>query len=142
MKSAIFFVFTFISFSLAIKAQEIDDNTMVINQYFQQITSSQNTPALQTQSPQESYIEISQIGTSNRVISINGNDDIEKIQQSGNLNDYGNYRFKNNQQTNIQVNQQGNLNSLLIFGENSLMDKLIINQKSNFQSIVINNFSR
>ena len=66
--------------------------------------------------------------------------DSQDVTQFGNNNDYKYYTFYNKNNTNIVVNQEGNQNSLQIFGENSLMKDATIFQKSNFKSIVIKNF--
>ena len=42
----------------------------------------------------------------------------------------------------MQVNQEGTLNSVQVFGENSLMKDAKINQKSDFKSIVVKNYSK
>ena len=66
---------------------------------------------------------------------------IQNVQQIGNQNNYQYFSSYNSIQSNITVNQEGLLNSLQIFGENSLMKDVVINQKSDFKSMVIKNYT-
>jgi hypothetical protein len=123
-------------------AQEVDENTFIINQYFQ---NNQNNYSLINQSVvssnTETYVNLVQTGYQNNIYLNSLNKDTQTVHQTGNKNNYENYVNFNNEKTNKIINQEGNLNSLLIFGENSLMKNLMINQKADFQSIVIKNFT-
>jgi len=122
-------------------AQETDENTFIINQYFQ---TNQSNYSLINQSVvssnTETYVNLVQTGYHNNIYLNSLNKDVQTVNQTGNKNNYENYVNFNNEKTNKIINQEGNLNSLLIFGENSLMKNLIINQKADFQSIVIKNY--
>jgi len=122
-------------------AQETDENTFIINQYFQ---TNQSNYSLINQSVvssnTETYVNLVQSGYQNNIYLNSLNKDVQTVNQTGNKNNYENYVNFNIEKTNKIINQEGNLNSLLIFGENSLMKNLIINQKADFQSIVIKNY--
>lgn len=141
MKSLITaFLFVFV-FQTAI-AQETDENTFIINQYFQ---NNQNNYSLMNKTAvsnnAETYVNLIQTGYNNNIRLNSLNEDTQTVLQVGNKNNYENFVYFNNEKTNKTINQEGNMNSLLIFGENTMMKNLIINQKSDFQSIVIKNFT-
>jgi adenine deaminase len=89
----------------------------------------------------ETYVNLIQTGYNNNIRLNSLNEDTQTVHQVGNKNDYENFVYFNKEKTNKTINQEGNMNSLLIFGENSMMKNLIINQKADFQSIVIKNFT-
>ena len=62
--------------------------------------------------------------------------------QAGQKNNYEYYNYYSNENSNMQVNQEGTLNSVQVFGENSLMKDAKINQKSDFKSIVVKNYTK
>lgn len=134
------FLFVF-AFQTAI-AQESDENTFIINQYFQ---NNQNNYSLMNRTAvsnnAETYVNLIQTGYNNNIRLNSLNEDTQTVHQVGNKNDYENFVYFNKEKTNKTINQEGNMNSLLIFGENSMMKNLIINQKADFQSIVIKNFT-
>lgn len=136
--AAFLFVFAFMT---AI-AQETDENTFIINQYFQ---NNQNNYSLMNRTAvsnnAETYVNLIQTGYNNNIRLNSLNEDTQTVHQVGNKNDYENFVYFNKEKTNKTINQEGNMNSLLIFGENSMMKNLIINQKADFQSIVIKNFT-
>lgn len=141
MKSLIAaFLFVF-AFQTAV-AQETDENTFIINQYFQ---NNQNNYSLMNRTAvsnnAETYVNLIQTGYNNNIRLNSLNEDTQTVHQVGNKNDYENFVYFNKEKTNKTINQEGNMNSLLIFGENSMMKNLIINQKADFQSIVIKNFT-
>ncbi|MFD1314192.1 hypothetical protein [Namhaeicola litoreus] len=122
--------------------QSLDENSVIINQYFQ--NAGENLIGLNNSSAnssQTSYVNLVQTGFNNNIHLNSVNRDNQTVQQFGNNNSYENYVYYNTEKTNKTINQEGNLNSLLIFGENSLMKNLIINQKADFQSIVIKNYT-
>ena len=129
-----------------VMAQFSDENTEAINQYFQvnlnqpvqvKIASPKTDPNM------GSYVEIVQTGRDNN-ININSlqTGDEQMVSQSGQQNNYEYYNYYSNQNSSMQVNQEGNLNSVQVFGENSLMKDARINQKSDFKSIVVKNYSK
>lgn len=136
--TAFLFVFAF----MTAVAQESDENTFIINQYFQ---NNQNNYSLMNRTAvsnnAETYVNLIQTGYNNNIRLNSLNEDTQTVHQVGNKNDYENFVYFNKEKTNKTINQEGNMNSLLIFGENSMMKNLIINQKADFQSIVIKNFT-
>lgn len=64
----------------------------------------------------------------------------QTVNQLGSKNYYSFTDFYNSSAVNFSVLQQGNSNSLQIYGTNSLMDGMQISQKSNFKNIVIKNY--
>jgi hypothetical protein len=136
--AAFLFVFAF----MTAVAQETDENTFIINQYFQNNQNNyslMNRPAVSNNA--ETYVNLIQTGYNNNIRLNSLNEDTQTVHQVGNKNDYENFVYFNKEKTNKTINQEGNMNSLLIFGENSMMKNLIINQKADFQSIVIKNFT-
>ncbi|MCA0931260.1 hypothetical protein LCM02_02275 [Lutimonas saemankumensis] len=127
-------------------AQLSDSNTEVINQYFQvsvNETMVAKTDNVKTKPKAGAYVEIVQTGAENniRINSLQSGDE-QVITQSGQKNNYEYYNYYSNENSSMQVNQEGTLNSVQVFGENSLMKDAKINQKSDFKSIVVKNYTR
>lgn len=145
MKNIIFTILFGLSSCPALMAQISDSNTEVINQYFQVNVNQQvqtKSASTNTDSNFGSYVEIVQTGSENyiNINALQGGDE-QIVNQAGQKNNYEYYNYYSNQNSSMQINQEGNLNSVQVFGENSLMKDAIIFQKSNFKSIVIKNFS-
>lgn len=126
-------------------AQISDGNTEVINQYFQvnlNETIETNSKKPNSNLNMTSYANIVQIGSENN-IEINSlqTGDEQVVNQTGNNNNYEYYNYYSKENSSMQVNQEGNLNSIQIFGENSLMKNAKINQKSDFKEIVVKNYT-
>ena len=124
-------------------AQQPDDNTLAINNYFQLIS---NQPDLNKSkniySDKSSYSNVVQSGDENSVyINSLQVGDNQSVKQVGNQNNYEYYNYYSKENSSLKVNQEGNQNSIQIFGENSLMKNAVINQKSDFKSIVIKNYA-
>ena len=127
-------------------AQISDSNTEAINQYFQvNVNQAESvSPVKQKSSLKEgSYVEIAQTGTENNV-NINSlqTGDEQVVNQTGRKNNYEYYNYYSKENSSMQVNQEGTLNSVQVFGENSLMKDAKINQKSDFKSIVVKNYTK
>lgn len=133
----------FISFQSSIIAQQTDDVTLTINNYFQNITENPNIKNSSFQNSNiQSYVSTVQVGNENSVyINSLQTGDQQVINQTGNQNNYEYYNYYSNENSNLNVNQEGTLNSLQVFGENSMMKNAVINQKSSFKSIVIKNYT-
>lgn len=83
---------------------------------------------------------INQIGQNN-VIDISTHiNTSQEISQLGNNNYYSFIDYYSNSTNNFNVLQNGNSNSLQIYGTNSLINNISIVQKSNFKTIIINNY--
>ncbi|UCE92914.1 MAG: hypothetical protein JSV73_08805 [Flavobacteriaceae bacterium] len=146
MKRSVFAILFGLFSYPVLMAQLSDSNTEVINQYFQvsvnegKIAKSENAKI----NPKAgSYVEIIQTGVENN-ININSLQagDEQVVTQTGHKNNYEYYNYYSNENSNMQVNQEGTLNSVQVFGENSLMKDAKINQKSDFKSIVVKNYTR
>lgn len=144
MKNGIFTILLGLFICPVLMSQMSDRNTEVINQYFQ---VKMNEPiqtkivSPQTNSSKGSYAEVIQKGIENSVkINSLQAGDKQVVTQAGQQNNYEYYNYYSNENSSMQVNQKGTLNSVLVFGENSLMKDAKINQKSDFKSIVVKNY--
>lgn len=131
--------------SLMLNAQVSDENTFIINKYFQNVSSIESTvkQTLNTNSQKTDYagaaeLNILQSGNYN-FISINQSNNMS-VSQLGNNNSYNFSTYYGRNDLNIDVQQIGKNNAINIFGENSLINNMKIIQKSNNQSITINNY--
>ena len=68
------------------------------------------------------------------------NGDAQIVNQLGLKNNYEYYNFYSNENSSMQIKQEGNLNSVQVFGENSLMKDAIIYQKGSFKDVIIKNY--
>jgi len=126
-------------------AQMSDTNTETINQYFQVTQNEEvrtNTTSSTINQNKMSYVDIVQTGIENSIyINALQSGDNQIVNQTGSQNNYEYYNYYGKENSNLNVNQEGTLNSLQVFGENSLMKDAVINQKSNFKSVVIKNYT-
>ena len=131
------------AFQVNIVAQQTDETTLAINNYFQisdEKPANNNPSKLDTNI--QSYANVIQTGNENNTyINSLQSGDQQEINQKGSQNNYEYYNFYSQENSNLIINQEGNQNSLQIFGENSLMKNATINQKSDFKSIVIKNYT-
>lgn len=131
------------AFQATIIAQQTDKNTFIINEYFGVIGENhavKKSPSLN--SGIASYVNLMQTGRDNNIyIKSLQTGDNQVINQVGYKNNYEYYNFYSTEKSSLSVNQEGTLNSLQIFGENSLMKDAIINQKSDFKSVIIKNYT-
>ena len=126
-------------------AQFSDENTELINQYFQlNVLSTEVTEPINEISNYNSgsFVEVVQTGIENNIrINSLQNGDEQIVNQKGNKNNYEYYNYYSQENSAMQVNQNGTANSVQVFGENSLMKDAVINQKSDFNTIVVRNYS-
>ena len=143
MKTLIAFFILIIAFQADITAQQTDENTLIINTYFQTVSEMPiEKQATLPNTDTQSYVNLVQTGNENSIyIKSLQTGDNQAVNQTGNENNYEYYNYYSQENSNLQVNQEGTLNSLQIFGENSLMKNATINQKSDFKSIVIKNYT-
>lgn len=128
-------------------AQQLsDENTYVINQYFQsnkefssKLTDTQtlSTNSFQVQS---NIVSLNQIGNNNEIDIKQKGADSQKINQIGNNNYYIFINYYNSTPSNFNIIQQGNSNNLQIYGENSIIKNIGIIQKSDFNTLIIKNY--
>lgn len=143
MKTLIIFFILIVAFQATIIAQQTDENTFIINEYFQ--VSNENPVVKNTifqNLNAQSYANLVQVGNENNVyINSLQTGDSQIVNQVGSKNNYEYYNYYSKENSNLNVTQEGTLNSLQVFGENSLMKDAIINQRSNFKSVVIKNYT-
>jgi len=132
-----------VAFQPSIAAQQVDENTLIISTYFQ--INDDKPIAVKAnliESNAQSYVDLVQVGYENSIyIKSLQTGDNQEVSQVGNQNNYEYYNYYNKENSNLNVNQEGTLNSLQVFGENSLMKDAIINQRSNFKSVIIKNYT-
>lgn len=136
------FLFVFIN----VGAQKItDENTYLINQYFKlnndaSLLLENKVASIATIQSQYNFTILSQIGKSNQIDIKGNNNDTQTLNQFGNNNDYQFINYYNNSASNFTIMQQGNSNSLQIYGENSLIKNMSIVQKGSFEALIIKNY--
>ena len=119
-----------------------DENTYLINQYFQSnnanYAKSDNTNLGKEQNTLG--VVLNQVGTNNTIDIKSTSNNSQEVTQSGDGNYYKFINYYNNGSSNINILQQGTSNSLQIYGENSIIENISILQKSNNKTIIINNY--
>ena len=89
------------------------------------------------------FADLNQLeGNYNNILISYSNQDIQEVIQIGSYNNYEHISNSTNFSSNLKVIQEGNNNSLLIFGENSIMKDAKITQKSSLRSVIIKNYGR
>ena len=133
-------------FSFKMNAQQVDENTLAINRYFQNINFEESLLTLNNKSTQLNYntpnnteLNILQSGNFN-VINIKSTENNQNVDQVGDYNSYDFISFYGRTDLNFEVEQVGNNNLIQVLGENSLIDNMKIIQKSDFKTITITNF--
>jgi len=142
MKTSILFFILLVALPVTIAAQQTDENTLAINNYFQVNNEKPISNPLKLDTNIQSYVNVEQTGIENNTyINSLQTGDKQVVTQTGDQNNYEYYNYYSREDSNLNVNQEGNQNSLQIFGENSLMKNAVINQKSSFKSLVIKNYT-
>lgn len=125
-------------------AQQSDETMYIINQYFQlnkEASLLENkVPITSANQYQYSSVKLNQIGNNNQIDIKSRINDSQTVSQFGNNNDYQFINYYNSAVSNFNILQQGNSNSLQIYGENSLIKNMGIVQKANFETLVIKNY--
>ncbi|UMB55188.1 hypothetical protein MKD41_06880 [Lutibacter sp. A64] len=139
----LFFISTYLSFG----QQLSDENTVIINQYFQlnnniasNLKANNNFITSNNNQQTNEIINLNQLGDNNiiEVKQIKGDNQV--VKQVGDNNYYSFINYYNSNTSNLSVMQIGNSNSLNIYGQNSLIDNMSILQKSNFKTLIIKNY--
>lgn len=126
-------------------AQQTDETTNIINEYFQlnkeaSLLLENKVPTNSITQSQDNFVKLNQIGDNN-LIDIKGSiNNSQTVSQFGNNNDYLFINYYNSSPSNFNILQQGNSNSLQIYGENSLIKNISIVQKANFGTLIIKNY--
>jgi hypothetical protein len=145
MKLGFIFSVFFVIVPISIYGQFSDESTIAIQQYFngeynpvsaELVTVSRNSNGL------SSEVTVIQSGNENNVyIRSLQTGDQQEVLQNGENNNFEFYNYYSQENSSMQVNQNGTSNSLQVFGENSLMKDAVIHQKSDFNTIVVRNYS-
>lgn len=124
------------------QSQQIDSNTHIINQYFQlnKESASVVNSYIRGVQPQINEVTLNQVGNNNKIEVKSVGNDSQGVNQVGNNNYYQFINYYNNTPSNFNILQQGNSNSLQIYGENSIINNIGIVQKSNFKTLIIKNY--
>ena len=120
-----------------------DENTEIINRYFQGVTLTQQqqiAPVNTDHTVSQSVVEITQVGNYNVADVTVGAGQSQTVNQYGNSNYYSFLKYYNNNPSNLNVLQQGEANSLQVYGQNSLINNISILQQGNFKSLIIKNY--
>ncbi|WP_299009062.1 hypothetical protein [uncultured Tenacibaculum sp.] len=85
-------------------------------------------------------LSINQLGVNNVAELKSGVRDVQLVGQKGKNNYYSFIDYYNVSPTKMNILQQGNANSLQVYGTNSLMENVKIIQKSNYKTIIVRNY--
>ncbi len=125
--------------------QQTDETTYIINQYFQ--SNKEASALLENKGPINSIIQspdnlvkLNQIGDNNQIEIKGSINDAQSVGQFGNSNNYHFINYYNSSPSNFNIMQQGNSNSLQIYGENSIIKNISILQKTDFKTLIIKNY--
>lgn len=140
----IFLVLANLNFFIG-NAQQTDETTYIIKQYFQlnneaSLLLENKTPIISANQFQYNSVKLNQIGNNNQIDIKSNINDFQTVSQFGNNNDYQFINYYNSAVSNFNILQQGNSNSLQIYGENSLIKNISIVQKANFETLIIKNY--
>ncbi len=139
----IFVVFSLTSYSGY--AQQTNKDTYIINQYFQlnreAIVNLDNKELISSNNiqVQGNYANLKQVGNYNIIDITQNHKNSQTVSQFGDKNYYNYINYYNNSSSNFNVIQNGNFNSLQIYGENSILKNMNIVQNSNFKTVIIKN---
>ena len=140
--------FLLILFSLSFikgNAQQTNEDTYIINQYFQLnleallLLENETLPSTNAQSL-DNFVLLNQVGNNNIIDIKNSINDSQTVNQIGDNNYYQFINYYSNSPSNFNILQQGESNSLQIYGENSIIKNISIIQKSNFKTLIIKNY--
>lgn len=135
-------------FSIKIAAQQTDENTLIINRYFHNISAEQaqlNNGNLTEQelrnlnAVNNAELNILQSGNYN-LINVKTNSNNQNVGQVGDYNSYEFISYYGRDDLNFEVQQIGSDNFIQVLGENSLINNMKIIQKSNSKTITITNY--
>ncbi|OAD43425.1 hypothetical protein LPB303_13245 [Polaribacter atrinae] len=101
--------------------------------------NNQNT-LFQQQSRNINSVVLNQVGFDNTADIKSSNQTSQNVNQIGNENYYSFINYYNSSPINFGVHQQGNSNSLQIYGTNSMINGAAIIQNSNNQALIIKNY--
>jgi hypothetical protein len=125
--------------------QNSDENTYIINQYFQlnketSLFENKNTITTNNKQAESNLLVFNQIGNNNEIDIKQQGSDLQRVNQLGNNNYYNFISYYNNLPSNFNIIQQGNTNNLQIYGENSIIKNMSILQKTDLKTLIIKNY--
>lgn len=132
--------------SLSAQHQNSNEDTYIINQYFQLnkdasiVLNNTTLNSSNTIQSQSSSVNLNQIGNYNDIDIKQKGENSQAVNQVGNNNHYQFINYYNSTPSNFNILQQGNSNSLQIYGENSIINNISIIQKSSFKTLIIKNY--
>ena len=139
----LFFLLISILEGNCIAQQLFDENSLLIQEYFQTINKnslvSQNIKVLPKAGYNTIALSLNQKGDNNN-IEIKAGKVTQVVSQVGSHNQYNFINYYNSNSSNLTILQQGFSNSLQIYGQNSIIESISIIQKSNFKSLIIKNY--
>lgn len=131
----------FISFDVF--SQQIDENTHLINQYFKvnKTTSlrTENLSSSNLRNQSINIVRVNQLGDENHVDIKSNSNNSQLITQKGQQNQYNFINYYNSNPSNFKILQQGESNSLQIYGQNSIIENISIVQNGSFKTLIIKN---
>lgn len=104
------------------------------------INSLNNSQDFTYSAANQNYLTINQVGINNVAELKSGVRDVQLVGQKGKNNYYSFIDYYNASTTKMNILQQGNANSLQVYGTNSLMENVKIIQKSNYKAIIVRNY--
>ncbi|WP_457616959.1 hypothetical protein [Lutibacter sp.] len=138
-----------IGFSFANVYGQADENTYIINRYFQNISNGQEQLLTSQSLFQQSLTNTDAVNAAELNILQSGNYNAINVETSGNRlnisqvgenNSYEFITYYGRGDSNFEVQQLGNNNFIQVLGENSIIDNMKILQKSNNQTITVINY--
>lgn len=142
-KFSVFLVLFTLMF-LCANAQNTNEDTYIINQYFQ---LNKEASLLENKIPLSSHIQsfdnivlLNQTGNNNQILVKSNPNNSQAISQKGNDNYYNFINYYNSTSSNFKILQKGNSNSLQIYGSNSIVKNLKVSQNGGFKAVIIKNY--
>ena len=141
----LFFLVLFTLMFFSVNAQNTNEDTYIINEYFQlnkgaSLLLENKIPLSSNVRSYDNIVLLNQTGNNNQILVRTGPEDSQIVSQNGKNNYYEFITYYNKSPLNFNILQKGNSNSLHIYGENSLIKNMSIIQKSNNKTITIASF--
>lgn len=134
----------FAFFSVAMYSQEISNQKAYIitqlNTNPNYLINNNNIPSSTNSLKVGSMVKLNQLGDYNTIELKANLNDSQNVNQLGDKNNYTFINYYNTNPSTMNVLQQGNGNFLQVYGQNNLMSKISIIQKSNAKTLIIKNY--
>jgi hypothetical protein len=134
--------FSLVFFSINTIGQNlIDNNTGIINNYFNYKETKQENVVTKTQNIQyRSEVHIVQSGNYNNSYILSHTKNKQSVNQKGDNNNYEYYSYYNSNPSQVNMIQTGNNNDVQIFGQTELAKNISIIQNTNNKTLIIKNY--